>query len=425
MADGELETRAIDQLAASGVAFLNAVSSVNNTTPSHVALFTGMSPRDTGIVANAKRLSDAAPTLAEAFHEHGYMTLAAVSAAPVNYKICGLGQGFDRYSIPTPKPVRDSAVTLDEVLEWLPNFEGEPVFLWMHVYDAHGPYDPPDDLKRKYYSKDKDPFDASAPEADLSLAPYWNKRIADPEYTAGLYKGEITHLDGRLAELFGIERIQQGIIAFTADHGEVLRYGGEQPFDHRGLSLNTIAVPMILKAPGIVPGTRREDPVQQIDVGRTLLDLAGLANVDFPGRNILGAGLDSNEPRFAMQANGISASVLTDEWMLTLRLRVPDSEAARRQELYHSVELFHISTDKFCQHNVWRENKKVAESLRKSVLRWLQRGDNHHWEAGAIVPTKEIEADLADLGYVTVEDSKATEWIDPECTCHWCELFRE
>jgi arylsulfatase A-like enzyme len=423
MEDGGLRTDAIDRLAASGVVFLNALSSVNNTTPSHVSLFTGLSPRDTGIVANAKRLADEAPTLAEAFRGRGYATLASVSAAPVNYKICGLGQGFDRYSIPTPKPVRDSAETLSKVLEWLPDFEGAPLFLWVHIYDAHGPYEPPDELKRLYYPEDKDPFDPSAPGADIARSPYWDKSIADPDYTEALYKSEITYLDGRLAELFAIARIQDGIIAFTADHGEVLRYGSGEPFDHRGLSLNTLAIPMILKAPGLPAGERRQDPVMQIDLGRTLLDLAGLDDVAFPGRDILGQALEPGEPRFAMQANGLSASVLTDEWMFVLNLRVPDSEAERRAELYHSVELYDLRSDRFCQHDVWREHREKSASLRKLLVRWLERSENRHWEAGAIVPTQEIEQHLADLGYVSVEDSKASEWFDSECDCPWCREF--
>jgi len=425
MEEGELRTDAIDELAAQGVVFLDAVSSVNNTTPSHISLFTGLTPRDTGIVANAKRLADAAPTLAEAFHDQGYLTLASVSATPVNYKLCGLGQGFDRYSIPVKKGVRDSQGTIGVLMDWLGDCSGEPVFMWLHIYDAHGPYAPPADMQRLYYDEHKDPYDPEAEGADPSLAPYWNHDIADPAYTEALYKSEITYLDDRLGELFRLPRVQDGIVAFTSDHGEVLRYGPGDPFDHRGLSLNTLAVPLIFKAPGLTAGERRDDPVQQIDVGRTLLDLAGLGHLEFPGRNVLSSTLQKGEPRFALQANGISASVLTDEWMLSITLRVPGSTNEVEDELYHSVELYDLREDPVCRYNVWEQNPDKAATLRRAVIRWLEQAQRNDWESASVVSQEDIQKELADLGYVTVEDSTASEWFDSSCECSWCQRFAE
>ncbi|MFT7669108.1 MAG: arylsulfatase A-like enzyme [Planctomycetota bacterium] len=428
MEDGELVTDGIDKLASDGVAFLDAVSSVNNTTPSHVSLFTGLSPRDTGIVANATRLADSAPTLAEAYRDAGYVTLAAVSATPVDYKLCGLGQGFDRYSIPLGKGVRRSEQTIEMLMDWVEEYDGAPVFMWVHIYDAHGPYDPPDHLKLMYYEGDKDPFDHEAPGAEPSMAPYWNKNIADPDYTEALYKSEITFLDRRLSELFDLPRVEEGIVAFTSDHGEVLRYGPRDSFDHRGLSLNTLAVPMIFRAPGLEAGVQRNDPVLQIDVGRTLLNLSGLNDSPFPGRDVLETTLEPGEPRFAMQANAISASVLTDKWMFALNLRLPGSfkgTAAEREDFVHSVELYDIVADKFCRFNVWEENKAKATVLRRSVIRWLARGQQNDWETEAETDGRDIAQELADLGYVTVERSASDEWFDDSCACEWCQKFAE
>jgi arylsulfatase A-like enzyme len=425
MEEGELKTDAIDRLASQGVVFLDAVSSVNNTTPSHVSLFTGLSPRDTGIVANAKRLSEAAPTLSEAFRDAGYMTMAAVSASPVNYKHCGLDQGFDRYSVPTAKGVRDGKETTEILLEWLENHGGEPVFMWLHVYDAHGPYSVPEELDRMYYDEDKDPFEVEGAGRDLALSPYWNKKIADPDYTEALYKSEITYLDGLLGKLLDLPRVGAGIVAFTSDHGEVLRYGPGDPFDHRGLSLNTLAVPLIFKAPSLQPGTQRTDPVLQIDVGRTLLNLAGLSEMPFPGRDLLATTVESGEPRFALQANGISASVLTDEWMFAINLRVPGTRNPEQHESYHSVELYDIVNDKYCRFNVWEANLEKTASLRRLVIRWLSRGKENDWEVEAQGSQSDIQKELADLGYVTVEDSTAAEWFDSDCECAWCQKFPE
>ena len=269
MPDGSLKTDALDKLAAQGVTFLDALSSVNNTTPSHVSLMTGLSPRDTGLIVNAKHLAEEAPTLAEAFRELGYATLASVSATPVDHKLSNLGQGFDRYAVPLGISVHDAEDALGHIHNWLVDYEGEPVFVWVHIYDAHGPYDAPDPFKTQYYEGDRDPFDSKGPGANPKLAPYWDKSIADPVYTESLYKGEITYLDNELGKLFDLPRVQNGIVAVTADHGEVLRYGPGEPFDHRGLSLSTLAVPLILKAPGIAPGTQRTEPVSHLNIGRT------------------------------------------------------------------------------------------------------------------------------------------------------------
>jgi len=425
MGAGELRTEAIDRLAREGLVFLDAVSSANNTTPSHVALMTGMSPRDTGLVVNAKRLADEAPTLAEAFHARGYATLAAVSALPVNYKVCNLGQGFDRYAIPTEGAAQASPVTLERMLGWLDEYEGSPVFAWVHVYDAHGPYAPPPGYQRLYYDSEKDPFDPQAAAADLSRAPYWNRKIADPAYTENLYRGEITYLDEQLGRLFDRPRVRAGIVALTADHGEVLRYGPDEFFDHRGLSLNTLAVPLIFKAPGLAGGERRRDPVRQIDVGRTLLNLAGLPDVEFPGRDLIGTSADRGEPRFAIQANGFSASVLTDKWMLGLTLRVLETDPEGREERYHRIRLFDIEKDPFCQDDVWTENRERAAGLRRLLIRWLGRAENNHWQTDDVIGAEDTRQHLADLGYVTVEASSSATWFDSTCECRWCREFAD
>ncbi|MFT7671063.1 MAG: arylsulfatase A-like enzyme [Planctomycetota bacterium] len=425
MEEGKLRTDAIDELASQGLVFMDAVTSVNNTTPSHASLMTGMSPRDTGLVANGKRLADEANTLAEAFRERGYATLASVSSSPVNYNFSNLGQGFDRFSIPVKGSIQEAEPTIDCMTSWLEDYEGTPLFLWVHVVDAHGPYDPPDEYKRTYYALDKDPFDPEGAGADPSVSPYWDKTIADPDYTEGLYKGEITYLDEHLGRLFEVERIDQGITVFTSDHGEVLRHGLDEAFNHQGLSLNTLAVPLIFKAPGIVPGERREDPVLQIDIGRTLLNLAGLQDVEFPGRDLINTSTDLDEPRFAIQANGFSASVLTDKWMLDLNLRLHPREGDSLSPPLHSVLLYDIRTDKFCQFNVMEENFSKAQSLRRLLIRWLERAKNNKWQADDLLDSKVITEHLADLGYVSVEDSGESDWFDSTCECNSCSKFAE
>jgi len=413
-------TEWLDKLAENGVAFLDATSSINNTTPSHVALFTGLSPRDTGIVANATRLADTAPTLAERFAEQGYATLAAVSAAPVCSQFSGLGQGFDRYSNPGYRSARDSAETLEQLMAWLPDYEGRPLFVWLHVYDAHSPYEAPDELLHLYYPEDLKPRDPGSPVADYDLAPDWDPTIADPVYTESAYKAEVSYVDRRLSELLELERFWAGTIAFTSDHGETLRDGGEYRFSHRDLSPSTIAVPLIFKAPGLPGGERREEPVRQIDVGRTLLDLAGHVGVDFPGRNVLEGGGEKGGVRFSIQANGYSAAALTDEWMLRLALR------RGRAEL-HAVGLYHVPSDEACRNDRSAEEPELTARLRAELVAWLVAAERRSWDEAARGDADVVQRQLAELGYVGGEeagDAPAAAWIDPDCACANCAAFR-
>ena len=421
MEEGELKTDAIDKLASEGMAFLDAMSSINNTTPSHVALMTGLSPRDTGLLANARRLSDAAPTLAEAFRDLGYATLASVSATPVKYELCNLGQGFDRYGIPDIG-VQDADVTVGRMLDWLEEYEGQPVFAWVHVFDAHGPYEPPAELA-KLYTEGQRPDGPKAGEPSV-MAP-WDSNLTDADHIEGLYKGEITYLDGYPGRLFDLPRMDQGIIALTADHGEVLRRGPGRQYDHWGLSINTLAVPLILKAPGIAAGEQRRDPVRQVDIGRTLLDLSGYPNEPFPGRNLVESVIDVDQPRFAIEANGLSAGVITKKWMLVLTMReVPEGEENLGHPL-HSVRLFNVEEDKHCVEDVWEQNPKMTKALRKLLLDWLDASPGNQWIASDVVDAETIERELANLGYLSMEDSGESTWFDRSCTCTWCEKFAE
>ncbi|MDP6410177.1 MAG: sulfatase [Planctomycetota bacterium] len=415
-----LETKAIDALAREGVAFLDAVSSANNTTPSHAALLTGLPPRDTGLVANRERLAEEASTLAEAFRDRGFATLAAVSAAPVKYQSSGLGQGFDRYSIPGHSASRPADETVDRALAALEEYAGAPVFLWVHLFDAHGPYEPPGDLQALYYAEDRDPFDIGRRRANRRFAPAWDFTITDPDYTEALYKGEITFLDRQLSRLLSVERVREGVTAFTADHGEVLRYGRDRFFDHSGLSWSTLAVPLILRAPGLAAGTTRTDPVRQIDVGRTLLDLAGLGTVPFPGRSLLG---EEGGPRFAIEANGISAAIISDAWMLRLFLRAVPPKRGNPGGDLHAIEFFDLGSDPFCLEDVAGEHAQRSARLRSVLVRWLGEASEQTLVTSTFAPDAEVERQLAALGYVSMEDAGSASWIEADCTCARCAPF--
>jgi arylsulfatase len=422
--DGGLRTDAIDGLARRGVVFTDAVASINNTTPSHVALMTGLSPRDTGSVANALPLSDVAPTLAETFRDLGYATLAAVSASPVSYRYSGLGQGFDRYTGPGERSARSARETLEELQGWLPEFEDAPLFLWVHVYDAHGPYDPPEEYRGLYYPVGRDPYAARSSEGAVR-APKWDRGLQDPEFAIALYRSEITAQDEVLGELLARPRFGEGaIIAFTADHGETLLRGMEEPFGHLSLTYNTLAVPLILVAPGLTPGEVRAAPVQQTDVARALLNLAGYAGVEFPGEDLLGSGASSERPRFGVQANGDGASVLHGRWLLVLNLTGRQRDWGSAEESLHAVRLFDIVADPYCEQDVSAGHMSAAGSLRGLLIAWLGEGAQNDWLSEPNGSRLKIQQQLEELGYTASSSAgSAGSWIDLECSCERCALF--
>ena len=75
----------------------------------------------------------------------------------------GLGQGFDRVLWPREKTWA-AGTTVDQLIDWLPQADGRPLFCWLHVFDAHFPYEPPEELRRAYYPDDADPFSEELPE---------------------------------------------------------------------------------------------------------------------------------------------------------------------------------------------------------------------------------------------------------------------
>ncbi|MCP3920192.1 MAG: sulfatase [bacterium] len=422
----DVRTPFLDRLAQEGAYFEDVLTSANSTNPSHVALFTGTSPRDTGVVSNDVPLADAAPTLAERFRGAGFVTYAATSAVHLGHDWSGLGQGFDRFAAPVD-PQRDSRQTIDDLAGWLGDARGAPLFVWLHVFDAHAPYDPPEEYEHLYYAADRDPYDAGAPGADRSLAPYWDRRVADPAYTEAQYRSEVTYLDDRLAELLSKPRFERALVAVTSDHGESLR-DGVRPWDHSGLRPATLSVPLILHGPGVAAGTRVERPVRQIDLGRTLLDLAGLGDLAFPGELLLGADLDadlSERPRFALESHGWNASVQLGRWMLLMTLRVHPSDA-RISSVLHAASLYDLDADPELARDLSAEEPDRTRRLRGMLIEWLGAARDEAWAAQGSVSKEVVAEKLAALGYSVGDGApRSNVWYDPECACAECASFEE
>jgi len=242
---------ALDALGHQAVFFEQAITVAPLTLPAHASLLTGLYPprhrvRDNQMFA----LPGDVPTYASLLKRHGYATGAFVSAVVLSHRY-GLNRGFDVYDddMPDGGAERSSRATTDLVLAELQRPAAGPRFLWVHYYDPHAPYTPPEPFASRY---------RSAP-----------------------YLGEIAAMDeqlGRLVEAFERGAGGPSAIIIAADHGEGLGDHGE-PQHGNLLYQSTVHVPLLLVGPGVAPGTS-DTPVSTRHVFHTILDWAGLGATD-------------------------------------------------------------------------------------------------------------------------------------------------
>ena len=425
-ASDRVKTPNLDALAAHGVFFSDATSSTNVTNPSHVAVMTGISPRDTRILNNNTPLALEARTLAECFREAGYRTFASVSAFHLMHADSGLGQGFDRMNGPRVDE-RTGEETVARLRDMLAGAEGEPVFAWLHLFDAHAPYGPPRPFSERYWDG-SDPFD---PERPLRMPPIkeipgFLSKLRDERYAYEQYRAEVDYVDFVMGQVLAIPRIEAGIVAFTADHGESFGEHGIW-WDHADLFPETIHVPMILTWPGGPQGVRVDQPVEQIDVAHTLLELAGVDAGTFPGRSLTWAleRPDETRPRFQLSAHGNTASVQSGRWQLKLHLRNHHEWALESGRTAHAVELYDLEADPGCLTDLARDpdHFETAKKLRRHLIDWLHAAAAHGLGRSRIQSASAQES-LEGLGYTGDEPASVPGALYEEDPADdWCQYF--
>lgn len=255
----------LDALARGGVLFRRAYSHVPTTLPSHASLLTGVTPARHGVHENGTFVLDGArPTLGEAFQRAGYRTGAFVSAIVLDRRY-GLARGFGDYVDELESDETEvvmaqvpAEVTAERALSFLAQEDPRPVFAWLHFYDPHEPYAPPEPYAQRFAGR--------------------------------AYDGEIAYMDaqiGRVLEAVA-KRGRPTIVAAVADHGESL---GEhlEPTHAFFVYGATQHVPLILSYPGVLPAGREVQPlVRVVDVLPTLLQAAQLPVPDeIDGRSLL------------------------------------------------------------------------------------------------------------------------------------------
>lgn len=282
----------IDEVARHGVVFERAVAAAPTTAPSHASIMTSRYPSRHSIgTGNGDTRLSSKVTLASLLRDADYRTAAFVSNMVLQKRI-GLDFGFDVYddTLETSEPnrpyilERTAADTTDRALAWLAEQASDPVFLWVHYQDPHGPYTPPKELANQLQLPD----DGGG---ELPLLSDDSGKGGIPTYQAieGLrhlheyrsrYAAEIRAVDDNLGRLFRALEVrdsQRGsVILLTADHGESFGERDRYLVHFYTTTPENAHVPMIIRAKGIAP-SRRTDPVHHVDVMPTLLELAGLA----------------------------------------------------------------------------------------------------------------------------------------------------
>jgi choline-sulfatase len=268
-----IETPSIDGLASQGIRFEHAYAQVPLTLPSHTVILTGTYPMFNGVRdLTSAELNSSVPTIATILRQNGYSTAAFVSSFVLN-SMWGLNRGFDVYDDGTDRGQdasqspslleRRGDRTLDRALAWLNSRAGRPFFLWIHLYDPHSPYRPPE--------------------------PYLSR------YAGHVYDGEIAFDDEQLGRLFArlrqLNLYESALIALAGDHGESLGEHGEAEHGFFVYTA-TLHVPLILKLPGRLPRSRVvTEPVGLVDLAPTIADLCSIPRSftqNFQGHTLAG-----------------------------------------------------------------------------------------------------------------------------------------
>ena len=285
---------AMDALAESGLLFERATAQAPWTLPSHASLLCSQYPRTHQVTAMDRRLAPSATTLADALKAAGYETHAIVSG-PFMQARFGMDSGFDTYDDEMAAGDHDEshrAVTSPQIHEraiGVLDRVSEPFFLFLHYWDAHYDYAPPDPWDRKFDPAYEGQLDASGFAHNEAIHAGMDPR--DLEHLIALYDGEIAWVDHHigllLEELERRELSERTVVVLTADHGDEFFEHGEKGHAH-SLYEELLHVPLILRMPGGQSGKRVADRIQLVDVMPAILDALDVkAPVGMQGRSPL------------------------------------------------------------------------------------------------------------------------------------------
>ena len=375
----QVQTPAIDGFAARGVRFEDCIAQTPLTLPSHTSLFSGTLPFFHGVRDNGGFIvPPELKTMAEVFKDNGYATSAFIGAYVLDSK-WGLAQGFDMYydkfdlgkfeKISLDSVQRPANEVVDEALKWLEANKGKKFFTWVHLYDPHSPYQPPEPFKSGYA---KNP-----------------------------YAGEIAFADSQLARLWtwleGAGLVDTSILVFAGDHGESL---GEHRESTHGFFVyqEAIRVPLIIVTPfPKIQGVSPTAVVSLIDVMPTVMEMAGLSRPpEVQGRSLV--------PLFFHPGRRASRFAYSETYYP--RYHFGWSELRSLQDGRHKLiiapdpELYDLAADAAEGNNLAPAAGKTLAGLQAEAARFIEERSRNAHQLDVRKIDEETRERLAALGYI-------------------------
>ena len=281
----------LDRLAAEGTRFDNALSSTSWTLPAHVTLLTGREQHHHQTVTPADKVPASEELLAEALSRQGHETVGFYSG-PFLHPTYGFGRGFESYlrcrggspQTPAGGNLSHSDETnpgiLAAVEAWLESRSARPFFAFIHMWDVHYDYIPPEPYRSMFDEDYGGPLDGRRIENTgfpLSATP------RDVEHLIALYDGEIRYTDETIEKILQLLEtaglLQDTLVVVTADHGEEFLDHGRKGHQE-SLFEEMLRVPLIFWGPDVPKGRTVTRPVSLADVGPTILDLMGVTGLE-------------------------------------------------------------------------------------------------------------------------------------------------
>ena len=384
-----VETPWIDRLAAGGVRFDQVHAQNVVTLPSHANILSGRYPLEHGVRDNSGfRFPAGVETLATILKRAGYATGAFVSAFPLDSRF-GLDRGFDVYDdrLGDPEaraaflmPERAGPRTVEEARKWRAAQGTARTFTWIHLYEPHFPYVPPEPFASRYAAS---PYHGEVAYTDSLLGP-----VLEPLLRAGK--------DGRT------------LVVLTSDHGEGLGEHGEKTHGIFAYD-TTLRVPLVLYAPRLFEPRAPRERVRHVDILPTVLDALGLeVPKDATGRSLLALASGRGAAPAPSYFEALSSSV-NRGW-------APLTGLARDRFKYIDLpipELYDLEADPHETKNIAATETRTLEEIRAQLarLRDADHGIARGQEDG------ETRERLRSLGYASATapaKARYTEEDDPK-----------
>lgn len=384
-----------DRLSRRGVNFERAVAQSSSTLPSHRSLFQSRWASQTG---------DQYPMLAEVLREEGYSTVGFTGGGNVSAKF-GFGRGFESY-YESKDPWGRIHEVIPHLEEWFGGTLQEPFFLFLHCYDIHHPYNPPEPYPEAFFSEYEGFVTPEGTgqllnkirrihkfedfEGEVALTEDDRRRI-EALYDAGILYTD-TYIDVLDGYLEGAGVADRTIVVLLSDHGEEFWEHGSvlHSFTVYGEVLN---VPLVFSGPGILSGTTISAPVRLIDVAPTVLELLGIPRPpSFQGRSLLPV-IDEVEKQIRPVLSEMNAEKAWLEWPWKLVVHGDSG----------TVELFDLRSDGSEQVDLSSIHRERVDELTRHLEAVVGPITELDTVAGSAKPAPgdtKVEEQLKALGYI-------------------------